>query len=540
MSIAMTDTTIDLIPDPTRLIEGLRDTGYEFDTAIADIVDNSIAANAAHVDIVIEQDIRGAIRVSIADDGDGMNPDELRGAMRYGARERPNPASLGKYGLGLKTASTAFCRRLSVTSRASGTEPAAMMTWDLDHVVKKGKWEVIVAGSPDPVAVAHLDRVSPGKSGTAVVWTKVDRLMRDYATPDGKVARKALDRRIGRLSDHLALVYQRFLDTSDRRAKTVSITVNGKPVDAFDPFMRGISELVAEKDEFQVELSDGRKAAFTIRAYVLPRREEMAPGDLTKSRLSTETQGIYIYREQRLIHDADWLGMFQAEPHLSLLRVEFSFDHRLDDAFQLDIKKSQIILIEDLWKWVRDEFLPAPRNEANRRYREGERKKVAGAAKGAHTSSNASIASKEAIAADGVTVDVIDASKGEVELTNALGTIRLKLPVVGALVPGEVFVQPVPEIVNGLLFEPAIIERHKAVRINTGHPYYAKVYAPNLNRSVTVQGLDSLLWALCIAELKTTNEATIEHFRDMRYEVSKILRTLVENLPEPELDARPE
>src|ERR1700681_1072791 len=94
--------TQELIPDPQRMIEGLRDTGYEFDTAIADIVDNSIAANATTVDIQVDADVRGNIHVSIADNGEGMDEGGLQNAMRYGARVRPSAASLGKYGLGLK------------------------------------------------------------------------------------------------------------------------------------------------------------------------------------------------------------------------------------------------------------------------------------------------------------------------------------------------------------------------------------------------------------------------------------------------------
>jgi hypothetical protein len=99
-----------------------------------------------------------------------------------------------------------------------------------------------------------------------------------------------------------------------------------------------------------------------------------------------------------------------------------------------------------------------------------------------------------------------------------------------------VFVQPVDGITNGLLFQPALIEQHKAVQINTSHPYYLKVYIPNLNRSVTMQGLDSLMWALTVAELSTVQDSTAEMFRDMRYEVSRILEKLVETLPEPDVE----
>ena len=126
---------------------------------------------------------------------------------------------------------------------------------------------------------------------------------------------------------------------------------------------------------------------------------------------------------------------------------------------------------------------------------------------------------------------------GEVTVVNSHGKFKLKLPVGAATKPGEVFVQPVDEVSDGLLFEPAIIDQHKAVRINTDHPYYRKVYVPNLNTSVTVQGMDSLLWELCVAELSATTDKTAESFSDMRFEVSRILRKLVESLPEPITDS---
>jgi hypothetical protein len=533
----MEDRGLELIPNPTRLIEGLRDTGYEFNTAIADIIDNSIAANASKVDILVQLNIRGELRVSIADNGDGMSLADLTNAMRYGAQMRPNPASLGKYGLGLKTASTAFCRCLSVISRNSADSPPQMLTWDLDRVKQTGKWEIVHAGEPDRDGVRHLNKVAKDHSGTVVIWTKIDRLMRDYSKPGGKSAARALERKVDELRDHLALVYQRFLDPNDSRASDVFISLNGKQVSAFDPFAVGLSELAGKEDNFVVELSPGQTATFSVRAYVLPRREEFPDQETAKaSRLSSDTQGIYIYRENRLIHDADWLGMFQKEPHFSLLRVEFSFDHKLDDAFQLDIKKSQIILNETLWTWLRDEFLPAPRRAANDRYRDGQRAKVGAASKGAHTSSNSSIAARAATAGDGVSLTVDDPASGKVTVTNSHGTVTLKLSVGTAARPGEVHVKAVDSIVDGLLFEPAVIDRQKAVQLNTSHPYYTKIYVPNFNKSVTIQGLDSLMWALCVAELKTTSKETINLFREMRYEVSRILRTLVEDLPEPKLD----
>ncbi|WP_314332493.1 ATP-binding protein [Lautropia mirabilis] len=523
---------IELQPDPERVIVGLRDTGYEFNTAVADIVDNSIAANATKVVLELYADFGGNIRLMIADNGDGMDRQGLINAMRYGSKARPNPASLGKYGLGLKTASTAFCKRLSVISRPDGKTPALMATWDLYHVAKVNKWSLLVSDKCDEESLESLEIVAAGHSGTVVLWEEVDRLIKDYSKPSGKPAQKALKAKEDALRQHLAMIYQRFLDPNDKRAQDVSIELNGVPVIAWDPFQRGLSELVAE-ETLQVEMDSGKEASFVVRAFILPRREEFPDDELAKkAMLTNERQGIYIYRENRLIHDADWLGLYQKEPHITQLRVEFSFDHRLDDAFHLDIKKSQIILNEDLASWLQESFLPAPRREANRRSREGQQKSISKKGSGAHDTSNNNIRNREAVAG-GPKVGVVDTVAGTAEIDNKYGKTRLKLTIAAAKRPGEVFVQPVEGINNGLLFQPAIIEQHKAVQVNTSHPYYHKVYVPNLNRSVTMQGLDSLMWALSVAELSTVQDGTAAMFQDMRYEISRILEKLVETLPDP-------
>lgn len=526
---------INLPPDPERMIEGLRDTGYEFNTAVADIVDNSVAANATKVRLWLDTDHRGDIRLLIVDNGDGMDRTGLINAMQYGSKARPSAASLGKYGLGLKTASTAFCKCLSVVSRPNGDTQPLMATWDLLHVATVNKWSLLLTEECDPEAVDQLNEVAPDGSGTVVLWEQVDRLIKNHQEKAPAVARKALKVKEEGLRLHLAMVYQRFLDSKDERADLVEISLNGILVGPWDPFQKGLSELVAQ-ETVPTELSDGRSSAFTVKAYILPRREEFPSEKIADgAMLQNSRQGIYIYRENRLIHDADWLGMYQKEPHLTNLRIEFSFDHSLDDAFHLDIKKSQIILNETLSDWLKTEFLPAPRREANRRSREGQQKANAKKGVGAHDTSNTNIRNREA-AAGGAKVDLVDPATGEAVIQNRHGTVRLKLAISSAKRPGEVFVQPIESINNGLLFQPALIDQHRAVQINTSHPYYQKVYIPNINRSVTMQGLDSLMWALCVAELTTAQDDTAGLFNDMRWEISRILDKLVETLPEPEVE----
>jgi hypothetical protein len=236
-----------------------------------------------------------------------------------------------------------------------------------------------------------------------------------------------------------------------------------------------------------------------------------------------------------LIHGPDWLDMFRKEPHLTLCRVELSFDHRLDDAFQVDIKKSRILLNEKLYEWMRDQFLPGPRREAQERYRKGVAATITGSAALLHAASNNAIHSK-VDSLSTAAVQNVDGKSGDVTISNKLGTTRLKIKIVEKRNPGELHVQPAEQILDGMLWEPAFIDANQAVRINTGHPYYHKVYVPNQKSGVTVQGLDSLLWALCAAELGNVSEQNKRNFEEMRYEVSRLLRKLVEDLPDPDME----
>lgn len=526
---------LEVPPDPERIIEGLRDTGYEFNTAMADVIDNSIAAGAGNIDITIAMDFSGAVAVSVADDGCGMDRDGLVNAMRYGSRQRANQASLGKFGLGLKTASTAFCRRLSAVSRGSDGGGVMKATWDLDHIAKVGRWELqLVEASRNETEL--LDAVAKGKSGTLILWENIDRLLKAYAKPDGKAAKTALKRYEDELRFHVAMVYQRFLDSNDARAQDVSIRINGRPVTPWDPYCLPLTEKPAAEKVMKVDTGDGASAAFTVRVFILPRKSEFPDEEtLKEARLTNDKQGVYVYRENRLIHGPDWLDMYSKEPHMTLCRVELSFDHKLDDAFQVDIKKSRILLDEVLYDWLRNNFLPGPRREASERYRKGVDAVVSGTAALMHAVSNNAI---HAQAGNLKTAELegVDGATGDVTVSNKNGVTKLRIKLVEEKNSGECHVQPVDSLQDGLLWEPAFINGNQAVRINTGHSYYQRVYIPNRRSGVTVQGLDSLMWGLCAAELGNVSESNRQNFEEMRYEVSRILRRLADDLPEPSED----
>lgn len=525
-------------PDPKRLINGLRDTGYSFEVAVADLIDNSISADAKKIHLSLKIDHAGQISLRLIDDGHGMNMEELIDAMKYGSPEKFDPQSLSKFGLGMKTASTSFCRCLSVISRGVSRGPVYKAVWDLDHVGTVGQWELLMP-DPDEDEIDALNAVCGDGTGTLVSWEKVDRLLKDNGHPPTARTRTVLTKILDRLKFHISMVYQRFLDPDDvRETKKIRIWVEEEEIKPWDPFCSTIIS-PAQEETVQVKLPDDTvQGTFSVRAFILPRREDF-PDETSAQRalISNQRQGFYIYRENRLIHEGDWMGMFSMEPHFSLLRVEFSFTADLDDAFQVDIKKSRISLTAPLEQWVKNDFLPPVRREAEDRYRQGERRVQRGVIDTAHQGSNNNISQKQQ-EINKARVDVLNPETNQALVTNEQGSTTITL-VIQPLpqTRGNVFVDVVDSIVDGLLWEPALISQNQAVRINKNHPYYQKVYLPsimNRNASVgTIEGMDALLWSLSIAELKTINPSTKDYFEQLRYDVSRNLRKLVENLPEP-------
>lgn len=519
-------------PDAARVMEGLRDTGYDFNTAVADIVDNSIAADATRIEISIVLSPDQNLTVYIADNGCGMGRDELSNAMRYGSTKRANAASLGKFGLGLKTASTAFCKCLSVVSRATESDDVLKAQWDLEYIAEKNNWLLRwPAVSEDELDM--LDSAADGQHGTLVIWEKVDRLMRQYSSMVH--ATKAVKRIEDSLRFHLAMTYQMFLDKEYPYAPNIEICLNGIPVEFWDPFcskIEGTDILLDLKQD--IDLPDGSTAPLELRAYVLPGINSFkSQKDKEYARVSNDRQGFYVYREKRLIHCGDWMGMFSKEPHGSLLRVLLSFDHKLDDYLNVDIKKSRILMDDGLYNSIKD-AISAARREADERYRNGMKKKVAKQGQDAHAQSNTNIDSK-AGSVEGSHVTITDASTNKVQVTNSQGTFTHTLSIRTSTKPGQYRVIPVPSIDDGLLWNPCITDGKQAVEINQSHPYYLKIYQPVLNQANLITGMDALLWALAEAELSTFNNETREQYEDMRIQVSRCLRKLVADLPEPDI-----
>lgn len=313
----------------------MRDLGYSLETAIADLIDNSLFAGADAIDIIC--DLAGSQPlVVILDNGSGMTESELLDAMRHGTanpRQQRSPRDLGRFGLGLKTASFSQCRSLTVATARDGVRCGA--EWNLDRIDVADEWILSILDDADLEALPYVDRI--GVHGTAVVWRELDRLVEDEA---GDRRDEIVSEKLDALGRHLSLVFHRFLAGDVKGYPRISIAVNGHAVEAFDPFCRRnpATQLLPE------EVVRIGEAEVRLQPYVLPHHTRLSARefDFYQSRSDfISNQGAYIYRNGRLMAWGDWFRLVPKGEATKLARVQIDFPNSLDEAWTIDIKKSR-------------------------------------------------------------------------------------------------------------------------------------------------------------------------------------------------------
>ncbi|WP_245961317.1 ATP-binding protein [Neopusillimonas maritima] len=312
----------------------MRDLGYSLETAVADLIDNSISADADAIDIVC--DISGERPVLvILDNGRGMDEVELLAAMRHGTgnpRQQRSPQDLGRFGLGLKTASFSQCRSLTVVSKRGDKVCGA--EWDLDRIDVTDDWVLSVLDEADIHTLPNIERL--GSQGTAVIWQKLDRLIEDEA---GDHSQEIVNEKLEVVGRHLSLVFHRFLSGEVKGNSRVSISVNGHPISAFDPFCRKNPATQMLPEEI-VRVGD---AEVRLQPYVLPHHSRLSASeyDFYQDRSDfISNQGGYVYRNGRLLAWGDWFRLVPKGEATKLARVQIDFPNSLDEAWTIDIKKS--------------------------------------------------------------------------------------------------------------------------------------------------------------------------------------------------------
>ena len=349
--------TVAVLPSPKRLIEALRDVGYDFTAAVADLVDNSLAASATRVDIQVRWD--GADSwVRIADDGVGMNGATITEALRFGSERSYRPDDLGKFGLGLKTASLSQCRQILVASRTN--ERVARIEarrFDLDRILTDDKWEVeLLAAADRPEELIQPLAEHPG---TVVVWSQLDRLL-GTRTPRGERTQRSLWDQVESLEQHLGMVFHRFIegDVGGRRKREpLVLTLNENTIQPWNPF--AVNEEHTEHLQvldFDISVG-GSSGVVTFDPWVLPAKDKFS-SEAEFNRLSgparwNQQQGLYVYRANRLIQSGGWSRLRAPDEHTKLARAALDFYPELDGAFGINIAKMRVSLPQQLRERLR-------------------------------------------------------------------------------------------------------------------------------------------------------------------------------------------
>jgi len=331
-------------PAASAMLESLRGVGYSIETALADLVDNSLAAGARNVWVRAHFDPNDSW-LSVLDDGSGMNVDELRQAMVLGGRGPgvPRAASdLGRFGLGLKTASFSQCRCLTVSSKKDNV--VSTRRWDLDVIAEKNvnDWRLLTEPAPgSEVALVDLDSVD---SGTLVLWQRLDRVVGSMA--QFRQAEEAFLATLDRIQKHLAMVFHRFLEGQSPSLR-LFIARNHRPstrILAWDPFL--LASPATEPSPLEPIHTSG--GIVRLQGFVLPHKDRLTQAvyEQTAGPLGwTSQQGFYVYRNHRLLVAGDWLGLgvpraWTKEEPYKLARLRLDFESSADEAWTIDIKKS--------------------------------------------------------------------------------------------------------------------------------------------------------------------------------------------------------
>lgn len=534
---------MELEPSASRLVESLRDTGYAPQAAFADIVDNSIAADADKIEITIEKNIFGnELSINFYDNGCGMNERTLINAMKYGSPKRESPKSLGKFGMGLKTASTAICRKLTVISKVE--ENWFGRTWDLDVIKKENKWVLLTTPLESYAKqTEHLESLVKDKNGTIVIWEEIDRLITNSGSD---YTERAIEQLVEDISNHLSAVFGKFINNNIKPSqklesiKQLELKVNEKYLQGWDPtgsFMNTTENpdrVIGEKKIKSVYPSGVNKEVnFELNGFILPKEANMTSEELKKVRYGNDNQGFYIYRENRLIKGGGWPHrMFSQDSHYNLLRVELNFQHDLDDYFEIDIRKSKINFPLKLREELKKDLSPW-RNQAQKNYRSGKSPKTPKQPAGSTHESSSVMIGRQKADEDKIPVIKYDPDSHKIVIKNKFGEIEINR---AAIARGtDIYVTTSSNLKGDMLWDISVSEEGRTyVILNESHEFYQRFYKSNGINPVLVQAMDSLFWALANSENKSISDRSKKNYEEQRFVASLVLSELAKALPDVE------
>ncbi|CAL9399798.1 ATP-binding protein [Nocardiopsis dassonvillei] len=326
-------------PDPAGMVASLSSLGYSLPAAVADLVDNSVSAEAKNIDVDFTWDGQNSW-ISVTDDGRGMTESELVTAMTVAARgvsaER-SATDLGRFGVGLKSASFSQCRKLTVATVKEGAWH--IRAWDLGIVEHYKEWRLL--RDPGATTTTLLRRIAGSMHhGTIVMWEHLSGYRKTAVNSDDEKTQAQFYVEAERTEAHLSMIFARFL----QRPARCRIRVRGSALSPWDPFLSthpSVQRIPVEPLPLGSEL-------VRVEPFVLPTAQRLSHAEYESAagqRGWLGQQGFYVYRRDRLILAGDWLGIrgLRREEKYNLARIAVDIPAETDTDWGVDVRKASVV-----------------------------------------------------------------------------------------------------------------------------------------------------------------------------------------------------
>jgi hypothetical protein len=522
-----------------RLLQGYSRYGYTPQTALADILDNSLSAGASLIKIDISEQVDGSNKVFIADNGKGMSRDRLKAALAFGSPAEIQNSRLSKFGFGMKTASLEVSPTgFSIVTRSSETgETSAVSLLDEDQ---------IGSGAPngrlwkeEEISQTWLNRLNEvageNGSGTLIIWEDADLKKADKYKNDVGSVEQTRNRIENRISQYLSMVFHRWLEGNSSSGQRIQIKFQDEFLEPWNP----LSEKYLDTNEvspippFEIEGDSGKSVVVTLQPWVI-RKDIPRTEAESQARKGNRNQGIYLYRMDRIINNPQW---FDIRPNkrdpLNGLRFALNISPDLDDLLHLDVKKSHAELPDEFLSLIRpwvEKYIKSEEDRANTGQKSANKSKTPLDAL-AKTATQYRELDRKA-----PTVRPERQSPTEVLTTNQDGVV---LPLHMRELPSAYNSQSTVHLVEehetkGFLWEPRTArDLSLQILINQDHDFYQKVVLPSGPEAYA--GFVWLLLAFSRAELATQYSEFKLQFNHMRRHMSETLEEYASEIELPDL-----
>jgi len=527
------------IPNAPRTFEAVSSSGYDLNAALADVIDNAVTHQvlASEVDVTFKVNGQQKIQCRIIDNGSGMSATTLEEAMRLGADSHYEEEDLGKFGMGMKSASLSQCDRLTVISKEKNGAPSGFR-WDMGHVQDRNNWALLKLPLDYIKDILEQENVNIGGSGTLVIWDELVDIQTNYSGYRNRIYAEAYYIKLKKgINIHLGMVFHRFLEGTVTGYPKLTIKVNGTAVQPWDPFCRkevATRQVKLTKNEANVSFA-GRNNAIQLSGYVVPHKDQFSSPKAWAAAKGpfagwNDSQGYYIYRANRIIRFGGWHHTRGKDEHIKLARIAIDIHPELDDLFQITVNKTKVKFPEELWTHLKSAVNPKVTGLARKLYGSAGKKEKVNNKVRVKNKQEVDTVSRSVLKEEGVTTSANSTDSGHVEVNNKQGQWNANTPVEFNLLGDrdaafEVVSEPLE---SHLLWKVIAGDSNKLkVVVNSDHPFYDRVYRSKPNSTVT-GAVDSLIVSLALAEISKRTDQNGLLFDSFKETVAASLQHMIE------------